>query len=372
MCKALKKLTIAYLALQECAQKLQSVINATQYTLSELQAKYKTLKEQKAFLQTDRNKWFDAYNLLDKSNDSQTIAQAEELRQLKAENERLRAYVIEKDGIKIFDEVQPAPTLQELEKADAPNSDALILLADKKSGYYVHGKYLNEKQQTELLFTPNKELADTFANLEEVHDFLDDYPLENLNLRGSINMVIIAKDDNGFIQGVLDAGGSWRTLVYHDDIRYAKEFDDLGEVINFLDEFTTKNVTLMRCDPDNWHIELSISLDDAIKQYKDALQDLQVKTTEKADEAIKPVILLRTNAGRDAGGWITERIVKTNGDTTFGTNSYPERAKQFANLDEVSVFLGANYPLELVTITYHHPKTLAILTEATPANFMLQ
>ncbi len=145
MCKALKKLTVAYLALQERADKLQADKDAIQQDLAALQHKYKTAKERKAFLQTERNKWFDAYNLLDKSNDSQTIAQAEELRQLKAENERLRAYVIEKDGtqpandltvsidpatgeslvyredngvIEVFDEVQPAPTLQELENAD--------------------------------------------------------------------------------------------------------------------------------------------------------------------------------------------------------------------------------------------------------------
>lgn len=82
------------------------------------------------------------------------------------------------------------------------------------------------------------------------------------------------------------------------------------------------------------------------------------ETTEKADGAAKPVILLRTLAGDDAGGWITERITKTNGDTTFGTNSYLERAKQFANLDEVGAFLGKDYPLELIGISYHHPKTL--------------
>jgi len=168
---------------------LQAEYDNLRQDLADLQAKYKTLKEQKAFLQTDRNKWYNAYTHLDESNEAQTIAQAEEMRQLKAENERLRAYVVEKDGIEVLGEVQPATTLQEL---------------------------------------------------------------------------------------------------------------------------------------------------------------------GKADEAIQPVILLRTNAGRNAGGWITERIIKTNGDTTFG-------AKQFANLDEVSAFLGANYPMDLINISYHHPETLQLM-----------
>ena len=114
MCKALKKLTVVYLALQECANKLQADKDEMQQDLADLQHRYKTLKEQKAFLQTERKKWFDAYNQSVETNEKATVEQAEELRQLKAENERLRAYVIEKDGI------QPAPILQELENTDEP------------------------------------------------------------------------------------------------------------------------------------------------------------------------------------------------------------------------------------------------------------
>lgn len=86
--QALEKITLAYLALQERAEKLQSVINATQYDLAELQAKYKTTKEQKKFLQTERNKWYDAYN------EKATVEQADEIRNLKQCIEELESQLV--------------------------------------------------------------------------------------------------------------------------------------------------------------------------------------------------------------------------------------------------------------------------------------
>ena len=180
MSKALEKLIIAYLTLQECANKLQADKDAMQQELADLQHRYKTLKEQKAFLQTERNKWFDAYKQIVETNELQMVEQADEMRQLKAENERLRAYVIRKDGIGIFAKPPPAPTLQELEEADEAMRP--IILLSNQYGDWVQGKTLNAREQTELLFTPNKQLADQFANLDEVKDFLDDYPLELVDI----------------------------------------------------------------------------------------------------------------------------------------------------------------------------------------------
>ena len=180
MSKALKKLTIAYLELQAKHDDLVKQNEELATNISELNHKYKTLKEQKAFLQTERNKWFDAYKQIVETNELQMVEQADEMRQLKAENERLRAYVIRKDSIEIFAKPPPAPTLQELEEADEAMRP--IILLSNQYGDWVQGKTLNAREQTELLFTPNKQLADQFANLDEVKDFLDDYPLELVDI----------------------------------------------------------------------------------------------------------------------------------------------------------------------------------------------
>jgi DNA repair exonuclease SbcCD ATPase subunit len=231
--QALEKITLAYLALQERADKLQADKDAMQQDLADLQHKYKTAKEQKAFLQTERNKWFDAYNLLDKSNGAQTVEQAEEIRNLKACIEELESqlvaltpkeqrideptdgYEAEKrvcrqdfkasgdtlpETMRFKEECEGSAkdwenakcrggltgkkvyfgdkTNETTEKAGG-TTQPVILLANQY-GDWVHGKTLNSKEQTELLFTPDKQLADQFATLREVKDFLDDYPIENI------------------------------------------------------------------------------------------------------------------------------------------------------------------------------------------------
>ena len=180
MSKALKKLTIAYLALQERANKLQADKDAMFIENQSLLHKFRKAGDVNRLLQKERNKWFDAYKQIVETNELQMVEQADEMRQLKAENERLRAYVIRKDGIGIFAKPPPAPTLQELEEADEAMRP--IILLSNQYGDWVQGKTLNAREQTELLFTPNKQLADQFANLDEVKDFLDDYPLELVDI----------------------------------------------------------------------------------------------------------------------------------------------------------------------------------------------
>ena len=212
MSNALEKLTLAYLELREHAQKLQSVINATQYDLAELQAKYKTVKEQKQFLQKERNKWFDAYNQIVETNEKESSAQNEQIHNLKQCIEELESQLVQltpkeqridepTDGYDdakrvcradfkasetpelyntIYDNMECLHSPETTEKADEA-IQPVILLANQY-GDWVHGKTLNAKEQTELLFTPNKQLADQFANLDEVKDFLDDYPLDNINI----------------------------------------------------------------------------------------------------------------------------------------------------------------------------------------------
>jgi hypothetical protein len=94
------------------------------------------------------------------------------------ENHNKRCEVAEVCSI---DLINPRIYSSAVQKASDTDEKPVILLANQY-GDWVHGKTLNAKEQTELLFTPNKQLADQFASLDEVADFLDDYPLDKINI----------------------------------------------------------------------------------------------------------------------------------------------------------------------------------------------
>jgi chromosome segregation ATPase len=106
--QALEKLTLAYLVLQERAEKLQADKDAMFFENQTLQAKYKKTAENNRFLQRERNKWFDAYNELNKSNEALTIEQAEQMHNLKECIEELEGQCVELQAK--LDALQPAPT----------------------------------------------------------------------------------------------------------------------------------------------------------------------------------------------------------------------------------------------------------------------
>jgi hypothetical protein len=246
--QALEKLTIAYLALQERAERLQADKDAMFFENQQLLAKYKKAAENNRFLQKERNKWFDAYNELNKSNEALIIEQAEQMRNLKE-------------------------CIEELE-------GQLVALTPKE-------QRIDEPQ--------------------------DGYEAEKRVCRAGFK-----------------ASG-----------------DNLPETIQIKEECegSAQDWEKARC----------------VGGFGATGKKLHIGTPPNdADET--PVILLRTLAGRSAGEWITEHITKMNGDTTFGTNSYPERAKQFTSLDEVDAFLGARYPRDLIQMSYHHPVTLQLVT----------
>jgi predicted nuclease with TOPRIM domain len=119
--QALEKLTLAYLALQERAEKLQADKDAMFFENQTLQAKYKKAKEKNAFLQADRNKWFDAYEHLYKSNEALTIEQADEMRNLKECIDELEGQCVELQAK--LDALQPAPIHKINDTKKAPICD---------------------------------------------------------------------------------------------------------------------------------------------------------------------------------------------------------------------------------------------------------
>jgi len=273
--QALEKLTLAYLELREHAQKLQSVINATQYDLAELQAKYKTAKEQKQFLQDERDK-------LTAQKENYICEHADEIRNLKECIEELESQL-----------VALTPKEQQIdEPTDGLPSDVVMVLQYGKQ--WLCGEYGKDFC---FDYSDNIKNALQFASRDEINEFLCGEPLGNL-------VIHYFNPQTGYI-GTTPPDG----------------YDDAKRV----------------CRAD----------------FKAS------ETTEKADEAIQPVILLANQYGT----WVKSCFFIFDDRAKikqFMFTTEIKEAKQFASLVAVGEFLSGCVGEKLQT-SYHHPETLQLL-----------
>jgi len=169
--RALEKLTLAYLVLQKKYEKAKKANDDVVFAMFELQEKYKKVKEQKAFLQADRNKWFDAYNELNKSNEALTIEQAEQMHNLKECIEELEGQCVELQAK--LEALQVAP------KEPTNTIYFLELLSENNHKQYIADIKYRKSGDGMLGTNSNIEAAKKFASHAEIKAFLgSEFPMD--------------------------------------------------------------------------------------------------------------------------------------------------------------------------------------------------
>ena len=342
---ALEKLTLAYLVLQERAEKLQADKDAMFFQNQTLQAKYKKAAENNRFLQGEREKlakqqienteiiddldgqriWLQAkvdelvakLELAQKFQNSiekESSAQNEQIDNLKACVEELEGQCVELQARLDVSQVNKR-VFYPIEPTDRGERHVLYTLEDE-TGYYLGGidKALNPQ------FGTVRQSALFFKNRSEADFYADKHNAQN------------NEDKQCDIIGI--------ELV---DLDRPMIWDEANKTRFILtdDQNPTKYKSKAHPQQDGYEAEKRVCR----AGFKDS------ETPNDADE--KPVILLR---GNQYGDWVYGKCLNERQQTELIFASKKERAEVFADLDKVKDFLD-DYPLDNITITYHHPRT---------------
>lgn len=330
MGKALAKMALAYLDAQTKYLVSDKKNRKLEQDLADLQHRYKMLKEQKAFLQTDRNKWFDAYNQIVETNELQMVEQANEMRQLKAENERLRAYVIEKDGkqpendlavsidpatgeslvyrehngvIEVWDVANPSGKILYTLKSKSgyllsiSNAGMPIFGATRQSALYIkffrvidYYKFYYNAANNDHCELVEVAIVDLYNPTIWDNDKKTSYILKNDGIKISdevqpaptlqelekVDIVIVVSLGKSWVCGISDDG----RLRLCDTTDHAIKFESVDEVHKFL-----KGEPLGSLQIWYWELKTGYLSTDAPET---TAEEIQHETTEKADEPIQP------------------------------------------------------------------------------------
>jgi len=315
--QALEKLTLAYLELLAKHDDLVKQNEELVTNISELNHKYKTTKEQKAFLQTERNKWFDAYNQIVETNEKATVEQADEMRNLKYENAELLR------RLQFNSKFQNS-----IEKESSAQNEQIHNL-----------KQCIEELESQLVALTPKE--------QQIDEPTDGLPSD---------VVMVLQYGKQWLCGEY---GKDFCFDYSDNIKNALQFASRDEINDFLCGEPLGNLVIHYFNPQTGYIGTTPpdGYDDAKRVCRADFKASE--TTEKADEAIQPVILLANQYGT----WVKSCFFIFDDRAKikqFMFTTEIKEAKQFASLVAVGEFLSGCVGEKLQT-SYHHPETLQLL-----------